>query len=328
MYFYWMCKRKPERAKNMILDGVRAELGPDYDIETHFTPRYNPWDQRLCLAPNGDLFDSISEGRTTIVTDEIETFTETGVKLRSGRELEADLVVTATGLNLQVMGGAEIDVDGQSADPATTLSYKGAIYSDVPNLAAVFGYTNASWTLKADLICGYVCRLLNYMEKHGYASARRATPIRTSSVCRPSISPRAISSGRWTSCRNKDRASLGGSIRTMCATSSPCGSRPSTTACWNSRRVPRSQRGLRRRRLPGLCKAQERPDGGAQSTHTLSGIPPLGWSVTRAIGVGSWPATGSKLADCSRVASMAVASIIANAMPMQMRGPAPNGRYW
>ena len=173
MYFFRICKRNPERAKRMILDGVRAELGPDYDIATHFTPRYNPWDQRLCLAPNGDFFHSIKEGRTTIVTDEIDTFTETGLKLRSGQELAADLVVTATGLNLQVLGGAQIEVDGQPADPATTLSYKGALYSDIPNLAAVFGYTNASWTLKADLICGYVCRLLNYMDKHGYS---RCTP--------------------------------------------------------------------------------------------------------------------------------------------------------
>ncbi len=168
MYFYRICKRNPERARKMILDGVRAELGASFDIGTHFTPRYDPWDQRLCLAPNGDFFASIRQGRTSIVTDEIETFTEKGIKLRSGRELEADLVVTATGLNLQVLGGAEIDVDGRKADPATTMSYKGALYSDIPNLASVFGYTNASWTLKADLICGYVCRLLNYMEKHGY----------------------------------------------------------------------------------------------------------------------------------------------------------------
>jgi monooxygenase len=173
MYFYRICKSKPERAKAMILDGVRMALGPDYDVATHFTPRYNPWDQRLCLVPNGDLFKSIKEGATTVVTDEIDTFTETGLKLRSGRELEADLIVTATGLNLQVMGGAEIDIDGKRVNPAQTLSYKGAMSSDVPNLAAVFGYTNASWTLKADLICCYVCRLLNYMASHGH---RQCTP--------------------------------------------------------------------------------------------------------------------------------------------------------
>ncbi len=191
MYFYRICKRAPERAKKMILDGVRAELGASYDVGTHFTPRYDPWNQRLCLAPNGDFFDSIRQGRTTIVTDEIATFTETGLKLRSGRELEADLVVTATGLNMQVLGGAEIDVDGRAADPATTLSYKGALYSDIPNLASVFGYTNASWTLKADLICGYVCRLLNYMDKHGYDTC---TP-RNTDPAMPLLPPVDFSSG-------------------------------------------------------------------------------------------------------------------------------------
>jgi cation diffusion facilitator CzcD-associated flavoprotein CzcO len=169
MYFYRICKRNPERAKIMIRDGLRAELGPDYDIAKHFTPRYNPWDQRLCLAPNGDFFHSIRSGKTSMVTEEIETFTPSCLKLRSGREIEADLVVTATGLNLQILGGAEIDVDGVAADPATTISYKGVMYSDLPNLASVFGYTNASWTLKADLISSYICRLLNYMERHGFS---------------------------------------------------------------------------------------------------------------------------------------------------------------
>jgi len=173
MYFYWLCRNRPERAKAMIRDGVRAALGPDYDVATHFAPRYNPWDQRLCLIPNGDLFKSIKQGTTTVVTDEIDTFTEIGVRLRSGRDLEADLIVTATGLDLQLMGGAEIDIDGQALSAGRALSYKGAMCSDVPNLAAVFGYTNASWTLKADLICCYVCRLLNYMEKYGY---RQCTP--------------------------------------------------------------------------------------------------------------------------------------------------------
>jgi cation diffusion facilitator CzcD-associated flavoprotein CzcO len=173
MYFYRICKRDPARARRMILDGVRAQLGPDYDIATHFTPRYNVWDQRLCLAPNGDFFQSIRDGRTTVVTDELETFTEAGLKLHSGREIEADLVVTATGLNLQVLGGAEIDIGGRPVNPATTISYKGVLYSDIPNLASVFGYTNASWTLKADVICSYVCRLLNHMEQHGY---RQCTP--------------------------------------------------------------------------------------------------------------------------------------------------------
>ena len=124
MYFYWLCRNRPERAKAMILDGVREALGPDYDVAAHFTPCYNPWDQRLCLVPNGDLFKSIKQGATTVVTDEIETFVETGVRLRSGRELEADLIVTATGLNLHLMGGAEIDIDGQRLTPGRALSYE------------------------------------------------------------------------------------------------------------------------------------------------------------------------------------------------------------
>lgn len=173
MIFFQLCKRTPERIKKLILDGVREELGPDYDVGTHFTPRYNPWDQRLCLVPNGDLFKSLKQGSASVVTDHIETFTENGLKLRSGKELEADLVVTATGLNLQVLGGMQLTVDGRTVDPAKTMSYKGMMYSDVPNLASAFGYTNASWTLKCDLTCEYVCRLLNYMDKHGH---RQCTP--------------------------------------------------------------------------------------------------------------------------------------------------------
>jgi cation diffusion facilitator CzcD-associated flavoprotein CzcO len=155
------------------LQGVRALLGPDYDVGKHFTPRYNPWDQRLCLVPDADLFRAIRDGRVSVVTDQIETFTGTGIRLRSGTELEADLVVTATGLALQLLGGMTLSVDGKPLEPAETLSYKGMMYSDVPNLAAVVGYTNASWTLKADLVCQYVCRLLNYMDRHGF---RQCTP--------------------------------------------------------------------------------------------------------------------------------------------------------
>jgi monooxygenase len=168
MYFYQLCKRKPERVKNLILGGVRQMLGPDYDIGRHFTPRYNPWDQRLCLVPDADLFRAIRRNKVTVVTDEIETFTETGIKLKSGAELPADLVVTATGLSLQLLGGMTLAVDGKSVDPAELLTYKGMMYSNVPNFAVVTGYTNASWTLKADLVCEYVCRLLNHMTRKGY----------------------------------------------------------------------------------------------------------------------------------------------------------------
>ncbi len=173
MYFYQMCRRKPDKVKGLLLGGVRQMLGPDYDIDTHFTPRYNPWDQRLCLVPDADFFRAMRRGKVSIATDHIETFTETGIKLKSGAELPADLIVTATGLVLIPLGGVKLAVDGRAVDPAKTFLYKGMMYSDVPNLASVFGYTNASWTLKADLVCEYVCRLLNYMDRKGY---RQCTP--------------------------------------------------------------------------------------------------------------------------------------------------------
>jgi cation diffusion facilitator CzcD-associated flavoprotein CzcO len=168
MYFFQLSRRKPERVKQLILGGVKMALGPDYDIATHFTPRYNPWDQRLCLVPDGDLFRAIRDKRASVVTNEIDTFTENGIRLKDGSELEADIIVTATGLNLQVLGGLEVSVDGRAVDFAKTLNYKGMMYSDVPNLASAFGYTNASWTLKCDLTCEYVCRLINYMDRRGY----------------------------------------------------------------------------------------------------------------------------------------------------------------
>ncbi|WP_027579907.1 NAD(P)/FAD-dependent oxidoreductase [Bradyrhizobium sp. Ai1a-2] len=168
MYFFQLCRRKPERAKQLILGGVKMALGPDYDIGTHFTPRYNPWEQRLCLVPDGDLFKSIREKRASVVTSQIDTFTRTGIRLKDGSELPADIIITATGLILQVLGGVEVSVDGRKVDFAKTLSYKGMMYSDVPNLAATLGYTNASWTLKCDLTCEYACRLINYMDRHGF----------------------------------------------------------------------------------------------------------------------------------------------------------------
>ena len=171
MFFYQMCKRKPEKVKSLILGGVRQMLGPDYDVATHFTPKYNPWDQRLCLVPDADLFRAIRNNKASVVTDTIETFTEKGIRLKSGAELEADVVVTATGLVVQALGGAKLVVDGKPVKPSDTMIYKGMMYSDVPNLASIFGYTNASWTLKADLVCEYVCRLLNYMDRKGFTKA-------------------------------------------------------------------------------------------------------------------------------------------------------------
>jgi len=168
MYFFQLCRRRPEVAKRMILGAARKQLPPDYDIGTHFTPRYNPWEQRLCLVPDGDLFNAITEGRASVVTNAIDTFTETGIRLKDGSELPADLIVTATGLNLQVLGGMQVSVDGRAVDFAKTLNYKGMMFSDVPNMASIFGYINASWTLRSDLTSEYVCRLLNYMDRRGY----------------------------------------------------------------------------------------------------------------------------------------------------------------
>jgi monooxygenase len=168
MLFFQLSRRRPEMIKKLILKGARKALGPDYDIGTHFTPRYNPWDQRLCLVPNGDLFEAIKGGKVDVVTDQIETFTPQGIALRSGKQLDADLIVTATGLNLQLLGGVQVSVDGRDVELAKTLNYKGMMFSDVPNFASSFGYTNASWTLKCDLTCEYVCRLLNHMQKHGW----------------------------------------------------------------------------------------------------------------------------------------------------------------
>ncbi|MBA4792141.1 MAG: NAD(P)/FAD-dependent oxidoreductase [Phenylobacterium sp.] len=173
MWFFRLARNKPEQVKSRIIGMVREQLGSDYDVETHFTPRYNPWVQRLCLVPDADLFDAIRSGSAEVVTDHVETFTETGIRLKSGRELAADIIVTATGLNLEVMNGVALQVDGQAVEPAKTYSYKGMMYSGVPNLASAFGYTNASWTLKCDLTCDYVCRLLNHMKATGL---RQATP--------------------------------------------------------------------------------------------------------------------------------------------------------
>jgi cation diffusion facilitator CzcD-associated flavoprotein CzcO len=173
MYFYRLTRRKPAQAKAAIVKMVRDQLGPGYDVDRHFTPSYNPWDQRLCLAPDGDLFEAIRTGAASVVTDHIETFTADGIRLESGETLKADVVVTATGLNLKVLNGVELTVDGRRIDPAATLSYKGMMYEGVPNLASSFGYTNASWTLKCDLTCAYVARLLNHMKARGL---RQVTP--------------------------------------------------------------------------------------------------------------------------------------------------------
>ncbi|HST54730.1 MAG TPA: NAD(P)/FAD-dependent oxidoreductase [Solirubrobacteraceae bacterium] len=173
MASFQLSRHRPELMKALLRRGVEKQLAPGYDVDTHFKPTYNPWDQRLCVAPDGDFFDAIRCGRASVVTDHIDTFTERGIKLVSGAELEADLVITATGLNLLAFGGMQIAVDGADVELPNTMGYKGMMLSDVPNLAMAIGYTNASWTLKCDLTCAYVCRLLNHMDEHGY---RQCTP--------------------------------------------------------------------------------------------------------------------------------------------------------
>jgi len=176
MLSFELSRRRPSVMKRILRSLAAYQLPRGYAVDTHFKPRYNPWDQRLCLVPDGDLFRAIRGGRARVVTDRIETFTERGVKLRSGDELEADLIVTATGLDLLAIGGMRLAVDGREIVLAETMSYKGMMLSGVPNLAIVLGYTNASWTLKVDLTCEYVCRLLGYMDDHGHAQAMPGRP--------------------------------------------------------------------------------------------------------------------------------------------------------
>lgn len=166
-FFYKLARSRPEKVKERMVGMVREHLGPDYDVEKHFTPTYNPWDQRVCLVPDADLFESIKSGKSSVVTDQIERFDESGIQLRSGEHLDADIIVTATGLDLVFLGKMALEVDGKQVQPNTLLNYKGIMYSDVPNLAAVFGYTNASWTLKADLSSEYMCRILKHMDRTG-----------------------------------------------------------------------------------------------------------------------------------------------------------------
>jgi cation diffusion facilitator CzcD-associated flavoprotein CzcO len=185
MVFFQLCRRRPEMMRAFLRKGVERRLPDGYDVDTHFKPTYNPWDQRMCLVPDGDLFEALSSGRASVVTDRIDTFTETGIRLESGAELEADLVVTATGLNMTLLGGVKLAVDGREVEPSKTLSYKGLMLTGVPNMAFSIGYTNASWTLKCDLTCDYVCRLINHMDERGY--------VRCVAECRdPSVAEEPI----------------------------------------------------------------------------------------------------------------------------------------
>ena len=180
--FYQLSRRRPGLVKRLLRKGLEARLPKGYDIDTHFTPRYNPWDQRMCLVPDGDLFDAIKAGRASVETDHIDRFTENGIKLQSGKELEADVIVTATGLELLFIGGIELVVDGEKVDLPNKLVYKGMMLEGVPNFAVAVGYTNASWTLKCDLTCEYVARLLNHMRDTGL---RQCTPLNHDAAVSP-----------------------------------------------------------------------------------------------------------------------------------------------
>ncbi len=181
MFFYNLARKRPTRTRERILGWVRDHLGPDYDVASHFTPPYDPWDQRVCLVPDADLFNALNSGRAEVVTDHIDSFTGDGIRLKSGKVLAADIVVAATGLRLQHLGGMAVQVDGGPVKLSQSMGYKGCMYSDVPNMASCFGYTNASWTLRCDLTCDYVCRLLNHMDARGLAFAipRKRDPALT-----------------------------------------------------------------------------------------------------------------------------------------------------
>lgn len=179
-FYYRLARRHPRLMKRLLRRAIRDAVGPDVDVDRHFQPAYDPWDQRLCLAPDGDLFTTLATGAASVVTDRIERFTPTGLQLESGEHLEADLVVTATGLRIQLLGGATMRIDDAPVDFSERIWFKGAMYSDVPNFALAFGYTNASWTLKCDLIAEHVCRLLNRMERDGFtvATPRPSQPLK------------------------------------------------------------------------------------------------------------------------------------------------------
>jgi cation diffusion facilitator CzcD-associated flavoprotein CzcO len=168
MLLYALSRRFPDYVRRQILKGAAAQLPPGYPVEEHFNPRYDPWDQRLCVVPDGDLFTAIREGRAEVVTDTIDRFVPEGIRLAGGRTLPADLIVLATGLKIRILGGATVSIDGQPFDPHGAMMYKGMMISGVPNAAIAFGYTNASWTLKTDLTAGYVTRLLRHMDRRGH----------------------------------------------------------------------------------------------------------------------------------------------------------------
>jgi monooxygenase len=185
MIFYTLAQKRPEKVKQQILDLMVPDLPEGFDIATHFTPSYKPWDQRICLVPDSDLFVAIKQGKADVATDHIDHFDAKGIALKSGKHLDADIIVTATGIELQLLSGLQVDVDGQAINFAETFSYKGMMYSGVPNMASAFGYTNASWTLKADLTAEYVCRLIKHMDDSGTRE------------CRPALHGKGLAPAPW-----------------------------------------------------------------------------------------------------------------------------------
>jgi cation diffusion facilitator CzcD-associated flavoprotein CzcO len=170
IYVYKLSRKRPGDLRKVLLGEVRRALGPDYDVKTHFTPPYDPWDQRLCAVPDGDMFDAIREGRAEVVTDHVDRFNTSGIALKSGKQLDADIIILATGLNLKFAGGIAYSVDDKAVDFTEHYVYRGMMFSDLPNMAVTVGYTNSSWTLKTDLTSNYVCRMLNKMNRGGYAT--------------------------------------------------------------------------------------------------------------------------------------------------------------
>ncbi len=180
MGIYQLSRSAPNRMRRMLRQGAVRELPQGYEVDKHFNPRYQPWDQRLCLIPDSDLYKSIAAGRASVVTGEIETLTERGIRLKSGENLEADIIVSATGLRMMVVGGVKLRVDGTPVEPSREFIYKGTMISNVPNFAFCIGYTNAPWTLRADLASTYVCRVLNHMDRRAYQ------------VCKPACDPGSL----------------------------------------------------------------------------------------------------------------------------------------
>ena len=205
---YRRARKNPEKTKEWFRKKTQKALGPDYPVDTHFNPDYNPWDQRVCMIPDEDMFIAIREGRASVVTDYIDHFTKDGIKLKSGEALTADIIITATGLSVVFNGEAALSIDGKAVEPSDSYGYKGMMYSGVPNLVTVFGYTNASWTLRADLISQFAVRLVSHMKAGGLAAPSLSLP----KICRAIrglIFRRAISSGLWINCQAKATGTLG-----------------------------------------------------------------------------------------------------------------------